>query len=94
MPPSYSARINAPGGGHNAAVMTTKAPVLALTVAGLAPLSTATADDLDRTIEDEMARQKVPGLSLAVVRKGEIIRLQAYGYGDLEWRARTRMPPW
>jgi CubicO group peptidase (beta-lactamase class C family) len=55
----------------------------------LAFVSTASADDLDRAIEAEMARQQIPGLSLAVVRKGEIVRLQAYGYGDLEWRAKA-----
>jgi len=36
-----------------------------------------------------MARQQVPGLTLAIVRKGEIVRLKAYGYGDLEWRSRA-----
>jgi CubicO group peptidase (beta-lactamase class C family) len=36
-----------------------------------------------------MARQKVPGLTLAVVRQGRIVRLGAHGFGDLEWRARA-----
>jgi CubicO group peptidase (beta-lactamase class C family) len=38
-----------------------------------------------------MARQQIPGLSLAVVRKGEIVRLSAYGFGDLEWRAKATL---
>ena len=56
-------------------------------VASLSLLSMAEADELDRAIEVEMARQQVPGLTLAIVRKGEIVRLKAYGYGDLEWRS-------
>jgi CubicO group peptidase (beta-lactamase class C family) len=67
--------------------MVIRFPAVALT--SLALLSTAGADELDRAIEDEMARQQVPGLSLAVVHKGEITRLQAYGFGDLEWRAKA-----
>jgi CubicO group peptidase (beta-lactamase class C family) len=49
----------------------------------------ASADELDRAIEAEMARQQVPGLTLAVVRQGRIVRLGAHGFGDLEWRARA-----
>src|SRR5437867_868932 len=67
--------------------MLTRFSAVALTAVVL--VSTAAADQLDRAIEDEMARQQIPGLSLAVVRKGEIVRLQAYGFGDLEWRAKA-----
>ena len=49
----------------------------------------AWADELDRAIDAEMARQQVPGLTLAVVRQGRIVRLDAHGFGDLEWRARA-----
>jgi CubicO group peptidase (beta-lactamase class C family) len=52
-------------------------------------LSGTTGDALDRAIEEEMGRQQVPGLSLAVVREGRIVRLGAYGYGNLEWKSRT-----
>jgi CubicO group peptidase (beta-lactamase class C family) len=67
--------------------MLTRFSAVALTSVAL--LSTARADQLDRAIVEEMARQEIPGLSLAVVRKGEIVRLQAYGFGDLEWRAKA-----
>ena len=67
--------------------MLTRFSAVALTSVVL--VSTAAADQLDRAIEEEMARQQIPGLSLAVVRKGEIVRLQAYGFGDLEWRAKA-----
>jgi CubicO group peptidase (beta-lactamase class C family) len=46
-------------------------------------------DALDRKIQDEMARQNVPGLTLAVVSHGKIARLSAYGYADLEWHSKT-----
>lgn len=45
------------------------------------------ADDLDVGIRKEMQREGVPGLTFAVVRQGEIVRLGAYGLGNLEWQA-------
>src|SRR5690349_13495183 len=54
----------------------------------LVPLC-AQADDLDVTIEKEMKLEGVPGLTFAVVRKGEIARLGAYGFGNLEWQTRA-----
>src|SRR5439155_6778304 len=68
--------------------MLTRFAALAV-VASLTLLSMAEADELDRAIEAEMARQQVPGLTLAIVRKGEIVRPKAYGYGDLEWRSKA-----
>jgi CubicO group peptidase (beta-lactamase class C family) len=47
------------------------------------------ADDLDVAIENEMQTEGVPGLTFAVVRNGEIVRLGAYGFGNLEWQARA-----
>jgi D-alanyl-D-alanine carboxypeptidase len=58
-----------------------------LAVCTVVPVTSA--DDFDRAIEAEIARQQVPGLALAVMREGRIVRVGAYGYGDLEWRART-----
>lgn len=46
-------------------------------------------DDLDRKIQQEMMRQNVPGLVLAIVRHGKVARLSAYGYADLEWHSKT-----
>ncbi len=45
------------------------------------------ADDLDLAIEKEMQQERVPGLTFAVVRDGKIVRLSAYGFGNLEWQA-------
>ena len=68
------AAITAPSLRYDAGMLTRLA---VSAVASLALLSIAEADELDRSIEAEMARQQVPGLSLAIVRKGEIVRLSA-----------------
>jgi len=47
------------------------------------------ADALDREIRAAMDREGLPGLTLAVVRHGRIVRLGAYGYGNLEWKAKA-----
>lgn len=49
----------------------------------------AQADDLDVAIEKEMQAEGVPGLTFAVVRKDEVVRLGAFGFGNLEWQARA-----
>ena len=49
----------------------------------------ARADDLDRAIEKEMEQERVPGLTFAVVRNAKIVRLGAYGFGNLEWQGRA-----
>jgi len=42
--------------------------------------------DVDAYIADEMREQRIPGLSLAVVLDGRLIKAQGYGYADLEFR--------
>src|ERR1041384_2877540 len=49
----------------------------------------AAEDSLDRAVKAEMAREQVPGLALSVVHHGRIVRSSAYGYGNLEWKARV-----
>ena len=41
-------------------------------------------DTVDRFITAEMARRHVPGVSLAVVRGGKVVKAQGYGSADLE----------
>jgi D-alanyl-D-alanine carboxypeptidase len=41
-------------------------------------------DTVDRLITAEMARSHVPGVALAVVRGGQVIKAEGYGVGDLE----------
>lgn len=45
-------------------------------------ISPAPADDVDDFIRSEMERQNIPGLSLAVVRDGEIVKATGYGFAD------------
>ncbi len=44
----------------------------------------ALADKLDEAIQTEMKRSHIPGVSIAVVKDGKIIREQGYGFSDLE----------
>jgi CubicO group peptidase (beta-lactamase class C family) len=49
------------------------------------PRSGATGrDTVDRFVAAEMARKHIPGVSLAVVRRGRVIRAEGYGVADLE----------
>lgn len=41
-------------------------------------------DTADRLVAAEMARRHIPGVSLAVVRGGKVIKAQGYGFADLE----------
>jgi CubicO group peptidase (beta-lactamase class C family) len=47
------------------------------------------ADDLDLQIRSLMAKQTVPALALAIVRHKKIVRLGAYGFANLEWKAKA-----
>jgi CubicO group peptidase (beta-lactamase class C family) len=47
----------------------------------------ARADEVDDYVRSEMREQHVPGLSLAAVRNGEVIRAQGYGLASLELNA-------
>src|SRR5215204_5380316 len=41
-------------------------------------------DTVDRLVAAEMARKHIPGVSLAVVRAGKVIKAEGYGMADLE----------
>ncbi|XLZ68060.1 serine hydrolase domain-containing protein [Massilia sp. SR12] len=49
----------------------------------------AHADKLDDAILAEMQRSHIPGISIAVVKDGKIIREQGYGYADLEHQVKV-----
>jgi CubicO group peptidase (beta-lactamase class C family) len=59
-------------------------PTILLLPLALALSSPAFADKLDDAILAEMQRSHVPGVSIAVVKDGKIIREQGYGFADLE----------
>jgi CubicO group peptidase (beta-lactamase class C family) len=44
----------------------------------------AAIDDVDGYIEAEMRNKHIPGLSLAVVRKGEVVKIKGYGLANIE----------
>lgn len=57
--------------------------LLALLTLASAPAS-AQADKVDDYIKAEMQRRKIPGVSIAVVRNGEIIKTKGYGLSNIE----------
>jgi CubicO group peptidase (beta-lactamase class C family) len=59
--------------------------VLAIVFASL-PTALA-ADGLDDFIGAELARRRIPGLALAVLRQGQPLVLRAYGLASVELRA-------
>jgi D-alanyl-D-alanine carboxypeptidase len=42
------------------------------------------ADDLDDYIKSEMHRKRIPGLSMAIVRSGKLVRAKGYGSANIE----------
>jgi D-alanyl-D-alanine carboxypeptidase len=43
-----------------------------------------TADSADRFVAAEMARRHIPGVAIAVVRAGKVIKAEGYGVADIE----------
>ncbi len=58
-----------------------------LVVIGCLLAGLAHADAIDDYIAKQMQRQQIPGLSLAVVQDGRTLKLQGYGFADLELKA-------
>ena len=56
----------------------------------IAAAAWAHADPIDDFIAAEMKRSQTPGLSLAVVRDGKIVREQGYGMANIEHQVSTR----
>ncbi len=44
----------------------------------------APGDDVDRYVQAEMTRQRIPGLSLAVVKDGRVVKARGYGLANVE----------
>ena len=42
------------------------------------------ADPMDDFIKSEMEKRKIPGLSIAVMKNGEIVKAQGYGFSNME----------
>ncbi|HEY6403298.1 MAG TPA: serine hydrolase domain-containing protein, partial [Blastocatellia bacterium] len=50
----------------------------------LLQMSAVRADKVDDYIKAEMQKQRIPGLSLAVVKEGKIIKAEGYGLANVE----------
>src|SRR5262249_10545191 len=46
-----------------------------------------TPDSVDPDVQREMQKRQIPGLALLVVRNGEIVKSQGYGYSNVELQA-------
>jgi CubicO group peptidase (beta-lactamase class C family) len=66
-------------------LITRRTPLLLVLAIRLFP-TVAHADEIDEYIKLRIAKEHLPGLSLAVVRNGRVVKLKGYGYADLEFR--------
>lgn len=60
-------------------------PLLTLLVCAAAATS-CRADSIDEFVRSTMHRQHIPGLSLAIVEKGKVVKVKGYGFASLEWK--------
>jgi CubicO group peptidase (beta-lactamase class C family) len=51
------------------------------------PAVTKDTGKIDEFVRSEMARQKVPGVAIAVIRGGEVVRSQGYGFANVELKS-------
>jgi CubicO group peptidase (beta-lactamase class C family) len=47
------------------------------------------ADGVDDYLKAQMDKNHIPGLAVAIIRKGKILKLKAYGLANLEWDSRA-----
>jgi CubicO group peptidase (beta-lactamase class C family) len=51
------------------------------------------ADQTDDYVKAEMQRQRIPGLSLVVIRDGKIIKAAGYGLANMKLKTPATPPP-
>ena len=56
--------------------------VLLLVAAGVVHADVS--DRIDAVVRAEMTRQRIPGVAVAVVHEGKVVKLQGYGYANVE----------
>ena len=49
------------------------------------PVAPLAADEIDDYVAKQIEGQNIPGLSLAVVKNGKVIKAKGYGLANLEW---------
>lgn len=60
------------------------AAALFLIVFSIVPSASANGDKVDEYVQSELRDQKIPGVAIAVVRNGELIKAQGYGLANVE----------
>jgi CubicO group peptidase (beta-lactamase class C family) len=75
------------GGACAAAMVVAAAICVMLGARGAAAQAGDVSAKVDAYVAQQMREQRIPGLSLAVVRDGKIIKVKGYGYADLEFNA-------
>jgi CubicO group peptidase (beta-lactamase class C family) len=66
-----------------------RAPLLILLLAALFVPIAARADQVDDFVRRQIHKRHIPGLSLAVVQDGRVIKAAGYGFANVELRARA-----
>lgn len=64
--------------------MKNKFNIFALFLLLLSTISTVSADSLDKFINEQIKQRNIPGLSVAVIKDGKVIRATNYGFANLE----------
>ncbi len=67
--------------------MTRGVAIIFLVTLGLAQVAGRQSDPIDTIVRDEMESQRIPGMAVAVIRRGEVIRAQGYGLANVEHNA-------
>ncbi|MFL5529595.1 MAG: serine hydrolase domain-containing protein [Gemmatimonadaceae bacterium] len=75
--------------GHRTRRFSAAFCLLLLATFASAERALAQADKLDAYIEGEMSKQHIPGLSLAVVQDGKVVKSKAYGLANMELNVRA-----
>lgn len=72
----------------NAAVMILTAPRIYLVLLSVlllgSPITAQTVDKVDDYVHGEMLKQHIPGVALAVIKDGKVIKLSGYGLANVE----------
>lgn len=53
-------------------------------------VASASADKVDTYLKEQMTKGHIPGLAVAVVRDGTVVKSSTYGYSDLEYKNPVR----
>ena len=78
--------VGPPGRARRFLVAAMACVMLPATAAAQSAVSGAALDSVDRYIRAEVERQRIPGMSVAILRGDSVLLSRGYGYADLEHR--------